>query len=76
MLEYWKRSEKTIALKRGMLEYEDTEIDRPEFDGVPQPSHLDGKVTIYFPRHERRRRLLIVSLVTFGCIGVVVGAVC
>lgn len=29
MLEFWKRKEKTLALKRGMLEYEDTEVDRP-----------------------------------------------
>lgn len=29
MLEYWKRKEKDIALQRGMLDYEDTEIDRP-----------------------------------------------
>lgn len=29
MLEYWKRKEKNIALQRGMLDYEDTEVDRP-----------------------------------------------
>lgn len=29
MLEYWKRKEKKIALQRGMLDYEDNEVDRP-----------------------------------------------
>lgn len=86
MLEYWKRKEKSLALKRGMLEYEDTEVDRPgiffllvvislEFDGIFQPSHVDGKVKIYFPRHEKRKRFLIVTFITVGCIGLVVGAV-
>jgi hypothetical protein len=46
-----------------------------EFEGVFQPSHVDGKVKIYFPRHERRRRFIIVSLVTLACIGLVIGAV-
>jgi hypothetical protein len=33
MLEFWKRDEKFIALEWGMLGFEDTEIDRPEFFG-------------------------------------------
>ena len=75
MLEYWKREEKFTALRWGMIGFEDTEIDRPEFFGVEQPSYLNGQTSTFFPPRQRRN-LMIKSFTGIACLALVVlGAV-
>ena len=50
-------------------------MNQLEFEGELQPSYVDGKTKIYFPRREKRRRLFIVGTIIFGCIAIVIGAV-
>lgn len=64
MLEYWKRDEKYTALRWGMIGFEDTEVDRPEFFGTEQPSYINGEMTKHFPP-KQRRNLMVKS---FSCI--------
>jgi hypothetical protein len=75
MLEFWKREEKFTALRWGMLGFEDTEIDRPEFFGEETRSYIDGSMTTYYPP-KKRQNLIAQSFTIIGCLALVVlGAV-
>ena len=55
-LEYWKRAEAYQAMAWGMAEFEDTQADRPSFDGYEIQSYVTGKNITYFPSNEKIRR--------------------
>ena len=55
-LEFWKRSEKTHAMRWGMTEFEENESDRPSFEGMKKRSPITGKIYKYFPRFEQIKR--------------------
>jgi hypothetical protein len=75
MLEFWKREEKFTALQWGMLGFEDTEIDRPEFFGEETRSYIDGSMTTYYPP-KKRQNLIAQSFTIIGCLALIVlGAV-
>eukprot|EP01035_Chromulina_nebulosa_P022758 gene22758-29465_t len=50
MLEGWKRKEAMNACRWGMTDFESSELDRPEFEGKPMKSYINGKDILYFPR--------------------------
>jgi hypothetical protein len=58
MLEYWKRKEVTKAMEWGQTDFEETEIDRPQFRGDYIQSPTDGKRMKYFSPSERAKRML------------------
>lgn len=67
MLEFWKRKEKTAAMKWGMVGFEDEQKDRPEFTGDKmEVSFIDGKEMAYFPKHQQLLRLTA-SFVAISC---------
>lgn len=77
MLEFWKRREKTTALSWGMLDFENTEVDRADFRGEVIPSFIDGSEMRYFSSKKRKALLWqsimgVVTLVVL-VVGVVVG---
>jgi len=75
MLEFWKREEKFTALEWGMLGFEDTEIDRPEFEGKVLPSYINGEQEKYFPPRQRQNKMAE-SFTLIGTLALVVlGAV-
>eukprot|EP00604_Paraphysomonas_vestita_P002458 CAMPEP_0174818240 /NCGR_PEP_ID=MMETSP1107-20130205/886_1 /TAXON_ID=36770 /ORGANISM="Paraphysomonas vestita, Strain GFlagA" /LENGTH=612 /DNA_ID=CAMNT_0016029841 /DNA_START=325 /DNA_END=2163 /DNA_ORIENTATION=+ len=75
MLEFWKREEKFTALQWGMLGFEDTQIDRPEFFGEELPSYIDGALTTYYPP-KKRQTLMAQSFALIGSLAaIVLGAV-
>jgi hypothetical protein len=59
MLEFWKRKEKTLAMKWGTLDFESNETDRPDFRGEIIKSFIDGSEIRYFP--SKRRNFLLVQ---------------
>ena len=72
MLEYWKRSEKFIALENGMLEFEAQESYRGEFvhDEV---INLAGQRVLHFPEAKRARLVFTSLLMTLAMCALVVG---
>jgi len=75
MLEYWKREENMTSLKWGMVGYEDTERDRPDFKGKMIDSYIDGKKIKYFPTVERSARITLSSIAITLSILTVIGIV-
>jgi len=75
MLEYWKREERFTALEWGMIGFEDTEHDRPEFFGTQQPSYIDGHMTTHFPPKQRESLMIKSFAVIVSLAVVVLGAV-
>lgn len=69
MLEYWKRRERYLALAWGMIGFESTDIDRPEFKGERVQSHITGHYVRYFPSHKRSVRVkqsfLVIAMLMF-----------
>eukprot|EP00600_Ochromonadales_sp_CCMP1393_P002315 CAMPEP_0174981828 /NCGR_PEP_ID=MMETSP0004_2-20121128/16120_1 /TAXON_ID=420556 /ORGANISM="Ochromonas sp., Strain CCMP1393" /LENGTH=728 /DNA_ID=CAMNT_0016233643 /DNA_START=101 /DNA_END=2287 /DNA_ORIENTATION=+ len=68
MLEFWKRKEKTIALQWGSIDFEEHEVDRPDFRGEWIQSFIDGSKVRYFPSRTRtvyirQSTVAIISLV-------------
>lgn len=56
MLEFWKRNEKTVASRWGMTDFEETEMERPQFFGYVKRSPITGSPYKYFPRFEQIKR--------------------
>lgn len=75
MLEFWKRKEKTIAMKWGTLGFEETEVDRPDFKGKYIESFIDGSQIRYFSTKERKFLLVQSFLGIATLIMLVVGIV-
>ncbi|KAE9032178.1 hypothetical protein PR003_g10888 [Phytophthora rubi] len=75
--EYWKRYNSTLALEWGMTNFEEEEVERPEFEGIPTISPIDGSEIRYFSPQTRFRRvmgsLFFVSMLILLVIGVVAG---
>ena len=75
MLEFWKREESMTALKWGMVGYEDTERDRPDFKGKMIKSYIDGKKIKYFPTAQRNMLITVSSIAITLAICIVIGIV-
>ena len=76
MLEYWKRTEKQLALEWGMIDFEINEIDRSEFrhEDIIQ-SYVTGKKMRYFSPSKRSKYVYqsggLVGLMILCAVGVV-----
>ncbi|KAL4144975.1 hypothetical protein PRNP1_012649 [Phytophthora ramorum] len=75
--EYWKRYNSTLALEWGMSTFEEEEVERPEFEGQPTISPIDGSEIRYFSPHARFRRIMgslfFISMLILLVVGVVAG---
>lgn len=74
-LEFWKRREKTIALEWGTIDFEATEVDRPDFNGSWITSFVDGSRIRYFSSAIRAKRVWLSISAILALILVVVGIV-
>lgn len=74
-LEYWKRKEKTYAMKWGMSGFEDEEIDRPQFEGDLKPNPVDGRPYFYFSSFRKNVRLFVTSSMAASLTLTVVGVI-
>ncbi len=63
MLEYWKRKEKTKSMEWGTTDFEEEEMERPEFKGELVPSIVDGKLRKHFTGSQRYSLLFISNIV-------------
>lgn len=75
LLEFWKRNEKVTAMKWGMVDADETEQNRPQFDGIPSFSPVTGKPYVFFSRYERLKRALFSSAAILGFTLVVIGVI-
>jgi hypothetical protein len=48
-LEYWKRQEAEWRCQWGMANYQEKEVERPQFVGEDIRNPIDGKMTKHFP---------------------------
>jgi len=78
MLEFWKRKQAILALEWGMVNIEEEQTDRPEFQGQKKKSPINGQMEDYFPEKEYQKLLAksasIIAIV--GLMVVVVVGVC
>ena len=74
-LEYWKREEKRRAMMWGMVGFEDTEEDRPEYEGLDIRSPINGGPDTYFPASEKNKRVAASQSIIVLCAICVLGAV-
>ena len=62
-------------MKWGMMSYEETEPDRPEYYGMPIHSMVTGERILYFPEKVKETRMFASVLVVSSFIMLVVGVV-
>lgn len=72
IMEYWKRNQSTYCMKWGMVGFESTEEDRPEYRGIEIESPINGERMIYYPASESTQALIISATTVVGLMGVVV----
>lgn len=75
MLEFWKRKQATIAQKWGQLDFEETEMERPDFKAKTITSFIDGSKLRYFPEKQRQKLSGQSFLAVFILILLVIGIV-
>lgn len=54
----FNNSQHCKALKWGMIGFEDTQTERPEFQGIPMKSFIDGRRMEYFAKNDFRLRVI------------------
>jgi len=76
-LESWKRTEKKTAARWGMIDFEQEQQSRPEFDSVAffRESPVDGKQEKYFPPEKRLPVLIYSSAISSTFIVTVASAI-
>lgn len=74
-LEFWKRKESYHGMKWGMTGYEDEEQTRPQFEGIPIKSPINGQEYLYFPAVEKSKRLISSAITISGFIALVIAIV-
>ncbi|CAM9354412.1 unnamed protein product, partial [Ectocarpus fasciculatus] len=74
-LEFWKRKEKTYAMRWGTVGFEEEEVTRPQFIGERMLNPVNGKEYLYFSADEKNWRLCKSSSIVFGFILVVITVV-
>ena len=74
-LEFWKRKEKTYAMRWGTVGFEEEEVTRPQFIGERRSNPINGKDYLYFPAKSQHYRLCKSSTIIAGFIVVVIGVV-
>ena len=72
---YYRQKEVYLAMRWGMSEFEDHEVQRPEYDGQIIRSYIDGSDMKYFPSAEKKQRRCCASSGILSLLGVVVACV-
>lgn len=67
-IEFWKQKQSTTAMEWGVVGFESEEDDRPQFDGKPTSSPVDGSEMLYFSPIEKEKRAWLSRIVVFLCI--------
>lgn len=75
MLEFWKRKEKYVALKWGMIGFEEEQVDRPQYKGVEQASYINGQTMTYFSPKVKEFYMIRAFSIIVSLALVVIGAV-
>ncbi|CAH0369889.1 unnamed protein product [Pelagomonas calceolata] len=69
-MESWRRQERELALKWGMVGFEAQQARRPQFKGIPDMDDaVTGRPGAFFPPHRRTCRVAFAKLVTLICLG-------
>eukprot|EP00638_Chattonella_subsalsa_P015368 CAMPEP_0117851498 /NCGR_PEP_ID=MMETSP0949-20121206/22438_1 /TAXON_ID=44440 /ORGANISM="Chattonella subsalsa, Strain CCMP2191" /LENGTH=784 /DNA_ID=CAMNT_0005699333 /DNA_START=338 /DNA_END=2692 /DNA_ORIENTATION=+ len=64
-LEFWKRREATISMLWGTRGFEEEEQERPQFEGEPSTSAVDGSPSYYFkPQEQMKRKFVSMSTIS------------
>lgn len=74
-IEAWKRKEKTIAMKWGMIGYEEEEVTRTSYIGDIIENPVDGSPMRYYPRNKFYFRLGVSYHIIITLIIIVIGVV-
>jgi hypothetical protein len=81
LLEFWKRRQSVLALRWGTDDFEENEVNRPQFWGEQRESEAigtiregqwRGKRTIYYPRRRRNMKIATSVCLIVTVLGVVV----
>ena len=73
-MESWRRQERELALKWGMVGFEAEQARRPQFKGIPDMDDaVTGRPGAFFPPHRRTCRVAFANLVTLICLVISVG---
>lgn len=75
MFEYWIRNENLMAVVWGTTDFEENEIERPEFVGEVINSFIDGSPMTYFPVKSYRNRVLQSNIIVLFLIIIIIGVV-
>ena len=80
MLQFWKRTEKEVAMEWGMLDFETAEPERPEYQGKYLPSPIDGSQLKYYPKSLQKKMVVgsvsVICVLIFMVLGTVAAIYC
>jgi len=62
-------------MRWGMVGYEEEEQDRPQFEGEPIKSAVNGRPALYFSKIERTRRNILSNLAISVLVLIVIGVI-
>ena len=57
MIEFWKRHEARKAMEWGQSSFEDSQTERPEFQGESSRSVINGEDVKFFPSEKKRSKV-------------------
>lgn len=74
MLEFWKRRQSTVAMWWGTTDYEQVEIDRPEFLGIQISSYINGLPMLYVTEQDLLWKLSYSCLIVSSFLMLMMGS--
>lgn len=75
MLENWKQQNARVSLVWGTSEFEEKELDRPEFVGNLQLSFIDGSQMVWFPPVEQSSKFVLSFALLSAMLSLICGVV-
>jgi anoctamin-7 len=75
MLENWKRENSSVTLEWGTSDFEENEMDRPEYYGDNMKSFIDGSDITWYPPEKSRNSSRISRSILFAFMSLVCGVV-
>jgi len=68
-MESWRRQERELALKWGMVGFEAEQARRPQFKGIPDMDDaVTGRPGAFFPPHRRTCRVAFANVISLICL--------
>lgn len=78
-LEIWRRRESSLAIKWGMMDYEEDEVARPQFKGITRRSPVTDELDEVFYANQKRRKYntlgIVVSIILICLILAIVAGI-